>query len=95
MSATSTFPGPAWTREQVTRGVKEATAYGLISEKHVAGFVEATCLLLGGFRQRALPKPALAILRSYGMDPELKLRRYREWCASVGREAAWHSAMFR
>lgn len=74
--------GTSRLRECVARGVVEAPNYGLASEEQVANFVEATCIHLGGFPKGALPKPALAILYSYGLSPNVKLDRYRQWAAA-------------
>ena len=68
-------------RECISRGVLEAPSYGLQSERHVADFVEATLIYLGGFPKGALPKSALAILYSYGLNSNVKLQRYQQWAA--------------
>ncbi len=67
----------------VDRGIADAPRFGLVSEKHVALFIEITCLHRGGFPPGTHPKQALAILSSYGMDPERKLDRYRQWALST------------
>jgi hypothetical protein len=69
----------------VDRGIADAPRFGLTTEKHVALFIEITCLHLGGFPPGTHPKQALAILSSYGMDPERKLDRYRQWAQSMKR----------
>jgi hypothetical protein len=68
-----------WLRRQIKRGVDDASAHNLSSELQVAAFIEITCSCLGGFPEGALPPPALAILGSYGIEPSLKLERYRAW----------------
>ena len=70
--------------EQIRRGILRGPEYGLVSEKHVAQFVEITLANLGGFPQGDLPKPALALLYSYGMDPDAKLDSYSEWAKRQG-----------
>jgi hypothetical protein len=67
----------------VDRGIPDAPRFGLITKKNVALFIEITCLHLGGFPPGTHPKQALAILSSYGIDPERKLDRYRQWALSM------------
>ena len=69
----------AWLQDQITRGIREALDYNIRSERDIAAFVEATCVALGGFPEGPLPRQALAILRSYGADPGLKIDKYRNW----------------
>ena len=63
----------------IDRGLSDARAFGLVCEKDVARFVEITCERLGGFPSGRLPKPALAILMTYGLNPSVKLDRYLAW----------------
>lgn len=72
---------PEW---QVERGMADAEAFGLVSEQDVARFIATTCTHLGGFPSGRLPKPALAILMTYGDDPSRKLDRYARWALSNG-----------
>jgi hypothetical protein len=64
---------------QIRAGANEAKIYGFASEADVAVFVEITSLYLGGFPHAGFPKQALANLLAYGLDPAVKLKRYRDW----------------
>ncbi|WP_296947353.1 hypothetical protein [uncultured Massilia sp.] len=72
----------------VERGVADAPAFGLASERDIARFVEITGTVLGAFPDGRLPVPALAILMSTGLAPSDKLDRYEAWARSQGRRAA-------
>ncbi len=72
------------TAEEIDRAIAAARSFSLDSEKHVADFIEITCGSFGGLPPAsALPKQALAILTSYGMDPDVKLERFRAWAAEA------------
>ncbi len=81
---------PDFLRTQIAFGVRAAGQFGLVQEPHVASFIETTALLVpGGFSislPRPLPVPALSILLSHGLDPDLKLGRYRRWADSLAAE---------
>lgn len=66
-------------REQIALGMAEAEGYWLVSEGDVASFLEITCRFQGGFPHAEFPKQALANLTAYGLDPAVKLERYRRW----------------
>jgi len=70
---------------QVARGMALAAEFHLSREIDVARFVEIVLVHLGGFKEQPLPKPALSILYGYKVDPEVKLRRFREWCEETAR----------
>lgn len=69
----------AWLESQIGRGIREAANFDLQSERDIAAFIDVTCTVLGGFPEGALPRQALAILRSYGADAGSKIDRYKEW----------------
>jgi hypothetical protein len=66
--------------------MEEAQRFGLTRESEVARFVETTILHLGVSWKKDLPKPALAILLSYGLDPSVKLERFRTWVREESRK---------
>jgi hypothetical protein len=78
-------PECASPQAQIERGMASAGEFGLVSEKHVAQFVEITCRHLGKFPEGRLPVPALTILMAHGVDPAAKLERYSKWAESDGR----------
>lgn len=68
---------------QLTRCIDAAAAFGLHSERDVVRFAELTWRYAAGYPATALPRPALAILMSHGLDPARKLSRYANWVASM------------
>lgn len=77
----------------VARGLGQASRFGLSTEAQVARFVEIILLQLPGFEEE-LPKQALAILLSYGMDPKEKLDRFERWAQGLaGRKAVVHGVL--
>lgn len=66
----------------VAQGLEQCTRFGLTTEAHVAQFAEIL-LLHGNGVGGELPKQALAILLSYGMDPNVKLDRFERWARGV------------
>jgi len=66
--------------------IEQAQRFGLTREREVARFVETTILHLGISGNKELPKPALAILLSYGLDPSIKLERFHTWAQAESRK---------
>ncbi len=64
---------------EARRGLRMAATFGLETEAEVAAFVEITCRHFGTIPEGDLPRPALAVLMTYGLEPVRKLARYREW----------------
>ena len=85
LAAKGTAMDPERIRASVERGVADAPSFGFRSERHIAQWVETACLELGGFAPGPHPKQAVAILSSYGMDPERKLERYLHWARAANR----------
>lgn len=63
----------------IERALSDAPTFYLTAEKDVARFGEITGRVLGRFPDENLPVPALAILKSYGMQASEKLDRYLAW----------------
>jgi hypothetical protein len=62
--------------------IRQARECGFMREVDIVRFVEILFLYFGGVPKAGLPKPVLPVLYSYRTDPELKLRRFEEWCRS-------------
>lgn len=63
--------------------LREAQRFGLVTEADIARFGVITLRAFGRFPASRLPVPALAILMSYGVDPQRKLDRYEAWATSA------------
>jgi len=75
----------------VEQGLEQSTRFGLTTEAQVARFTEILLLQLAGLGE-VLPKQALAILLSYGLDPNEKLDRFERWAHGVaGRKRPDHA----
>lgn len=66
-------------RRQLERCVAAAAGFGLHTEREIARFAQLAWRHRGGYPAAPLPRPALAILMSHGLDPARKLARFAAW----------------
>jgi hypothetical protein len=69
-------------KAHIDAGIALARDCGLRTESSVARFLEAAWVHYGSVAVRELPKQALPILYGHGVDPEIKVQRFIEWCQS-------------
>jgi len=76
-------PDAAQLEQLLQKGVPKAQEFQLTTEQDVIRFLEIAWREFGGVPAE-FDRPALAILRSYGMAPDEKLRRFAEYAEKAG-----------
>jgi hypothetical protein len=72
----------------IERGLREAERFDVRTEADVARYVGLVCRYLGGFHEKAHPKEAVTILKTYGASAEARLDRLEQWCRQTGGRSA-------
>jgi hypothetical protein len=72
---------------EVDEGIRQALEFRLSREVDVARYVEILYQCCGGPSGEELPREALAILHTFGIDPALKLDRFQGWAEAQSQKA--------
>lgn len=78
LAGTKDGPGGAALLQDVRAGVSLARSFHLETERDVAALITTLKTRFGSCAPD-LPRPALSILTTWGVEPEVKLQRFTEW----------------